>query len=59
MTSTTGTDSTQIPVNFGDPDGRRRGGLGQWYDPCSIWSCRFSADGNEIVAGGVGGIFGM
>lgn len=25
----------------------------------AIWSCKFSADGNEVFAGGSGSIYGM
>jgi WD repeat-containing protein 23 len=30
----------------------------QWHDRYGIWSCRFSADGKEIVAGGSGKLMG-
>ncbi|RXW19331.1 hypothetical protein EST38_g6521 [Candolleomyces aberdarensis] len=40
--------SEQIPIHFGDR---------AFFDHFGIWSCRFSADGNEIVAGGDGKIF--
>jgi hypothetical protein len=60
MTSTTSPDSTQIPISFQDPDRPSRNfGWGFGGDGCGIWSCRFSADGQEIVAGGDGKIFGM
>jgi DDB1- and CUL4-associated factor 11 len=50
MTSTSPEDSSeQIPIPFGDQ--RRDARFG-------IWSCRFSADGNEVVAGGDGKLFG-
>jgi len=45
-------DTSQIPIPFADP-GRLH------YEGFGIWSCRFSADGNEVVAGGSGKIFGM
>ncbi|KAH6916627.1 WD-repeat-containing protein [Coprinopsis sp. MPI-PUGE-AT-0042] len=49
MTSTSPEDSSeQIPIPFGDA--RRDSRFG-------IWSCRFSADGNEVVAGGDGKLF--
>ncbi|KAF9556421.1 WD40 repeat-like protein [Agrocybe pediades] len=46
----------QIPIPFADPHSRASPffGLG---DSFGIWSCRFSADGNEVVAGGSGKIF--
>ncbi|TFK99703.1 WD40-repeat-containing domain protein [Pterulicium gracile] len=50
MTSVLDNSKNQTPIRFGgsrhDP---YMGGMG-------IWSCRFSADGNEIVAGGSGQI---
>jgi len=58
MTSTTNPDSTQIPISFQDPHRSSRSiGWGFGGDGCGIWSCRFSADGQEIVAGGDGKIF--
>lgn len=30
----------------------------EWHDRYGIWSCRFSADGKEIVAGGSGKLMG-
>jgi len=46
----------QIPLRFSDSTQNRR--IWGWYDDnFGIWSCRFSADGNEIVAGGSGKIF--
>lgn len=52
MTSVLDNSKNQTPIRFGgsrhDP---YMGGMG-------IWSCRFSADGNEIVAGGSGQIMG-
>ncbi|EAU92285.2 WD-repeat-containing protein [Coprinopsis cinerea okayama7 len=52
MTSTSPEgSSTQIPINFSD--NRHTA----YYSRFGIWSCRFSADGNEVVAGGDGKIF--
>ncbi len=45
----------QIPIHFADPSPRSRF---VDYDYTGIWSCRFSADGNEIIAGGNKKIFG-
>lgn len=56
MTSTAPDSNTnQIPISFADPFTRVSPfGYGEGF---SIWSCRFSADGNEVVAGGSGKIF--
>ncbi|KAJ6601263.1 WD40 repeat-like protein [Mycena vulgaris] len=62
MTSTTDPAPTQIPIPFADPPGssRSRNNLG-WggFDSGGyrIYSCRFSADGNEVIAGGNGQLF--
>ncbi|KAK7058553.1 hypothetical protein VNI00_002189 [Paramarasmius palmivorus] len=55
MCSTTEDNPAQIPIPFGD----RRQSHDDWYGRSSvaIYSCRFSADGNEIIAGGRGQIF--
>ncbi|KAH9486363.1 LEC14B-like protein [Psilocybe cubensis] len=46
-------NNSQIPIPFADhPSGR-----GHYHSSFGIWSCRFSADGNEIVAGGDGKLF--
>jgi len=42
----------QTPIPFADARG------GYYRDHFGIWSCRFSADGNEVIAGGDGHIFG-
>ncbi|EJC98714.1 WD40 repeat-like protein [Fomitiporia mediterranea MF3/22] len=55
MVKTLEYDSTQVAINFADA-GRRSYGWGYGDDTC-IWSCRFSADGNEVIAGGGGKIF--
>jgi len=47
----------QIPISFADPHTRVTPFFG-YGDSFGIWSCRFSADGNEVVAGGSGKIFG-
>jgi len=54
MTNIHDPSPVQIPISFDDPVGG-----GQSNDVYTrIWSCRFSADGNEIVAGGSGKLFG-
>lgn len=54
MTSTSPDGSSeQIPIPFGDSP---RSNQMRYHDP-GIWSCRFSADGNEVVAGGSQEIF--
>jgi WD repeat-containing protein 23 len=53
MTSVLDASTEQIPIRFAEPYNRR----GYAYeDRFGIWSCRFSADGNEIIAGGSGEI---
>jgi len=57
MTSTAPEASNaQIPISFADPPSRSRH-LFNYTEGLGIWSCRFSADGNEVVAGGSGKIF--
>ena len=46
MVKTLEYDSYQTPINFADA-GRRSLSWG-WGDETVIWSCRFSADGNEV-----------
>ena len=60
MTSTLDASSTTETINFADRVSRRRGGLNYDYDEnhFSIWSCKFSADGNEVIAGGTEMVFG-
>lgn len=55
MTSIQESNPTQVPIYFGE---RRQRDHWGYADNYSIWSCRFSADGNEIVAGGSGKLFG-
>lgn len=59
MTSTLDSSVTQTPISFQDPNQRQRARAHWGWDEDSfgIWSCRFSADGNEVVAGGSGQIF--
>ncbi|KAF8203916.1 WD40-repeat-containing domain protein [Pholiota molesta] len=57
MTSTAPDGNTaQIPIPFADPVSRPSPFFG-YGESFGIWSCRFSADGNEVVAGGSGKIF--
>jgi WD repeat-containing protein 23 len=57
MTSTVDSSPVQIPIPFADPPSRVQSvwGFGESF---GIYSCRFSADGNEVIAGGSGKIFG-
>jgi WD repeat-containing protein 23 len=60
MTSCSTLDSNpaQIPIRFADPPRRHSRMIwGSDEESFGIWSCRFSADGNEVVAGGSGKIF--
>ncbi|KAF8265761.1 WD40-repeat-containing domain protein [Lactarius quietus] len=57
MATTLDSSTTQIPLSFADPAPTRRRGLQSMGDDFGIWSCKFSADGNEVVAGGDGKIF--
>lgn len=50
MVKTLDSDPNQTPLNFADPTRRRRG-QSLWDhddDDTSVWSARFSADGNEV-----------
>ncbi|CAA7264768.1 unnamed protein product [Cyclocybe aegerita] len=49
-------NATQIPIPFADPLPRISPRF-DYSEGFGIWSCRFSADGNEVVAGGSGKIF--
>ncbi|KAF8591926.1 WD40 repeat-like protein [Ramaria rubella] len=53
MTKTFEPSSPQIPLRFGSQN-RRRNGWDSDSDYFGIYSCRFSADGNEVIAGGNG-----
>jgi len=60
ITSTTDPSPAQIPIPFTDPPGTRNRNTSLWgFDSGGyrIYSCRFSADGKEIIAGGNGQIF--
>lgn len=56
MATTLDSSSTQIPIPFADPVPTRSRRYSNFSD-FGIWSCKFSADGNEVVAGGDGKIF--
>lgn len=60
MTNTLDSSTVQTPIRFADQGRHRSRSLWGVYDDDSfgIWSCRFSADGNEVIAGGSGNIFG-
>jgi WD repeat-containing protein 23 len=55
MTNTLDSSPEQIPLSFADP----RGTAAMFGERDGIWSCRFSADGNEVVAGGNTKIYGV
>ncbi|KAJ3010959.1 hypothetical protein NUW54_g2323 [Trametes sanguinea] len=60
MTSTLDSSTEQIPISFRDPAPQRgRRGLYSFddEDQFGIWSCKFSADGKEVIAGGSSMIF--
>ncbi|KAI0778307.1 WD40 repeat-like protein [Trametes elegans] len=60
MTSTLDSSTEQTPISFRDPAPQRgRRGYNMWEeeDQFGIWSCKFSADGNEVIAGGSSMIF--
>jgi WD repeat-containing protein 23 len=46
--------TTQIPIPFADSPMPNRVDDHDY----GIWSCRFSADGNEVIAGGDGNLYG-
>jgi len=60
MTSTREDLPQQIPIPFCDPAQNRSRYTYDGYSDESfgIYSCRFSADGNEVIAGGNGKLFG-
>ncbi|PBL00697.1 WD40 repeat-like protein [Armillaria gallica] len=51
MTSTVDNNPSQVPIPFGNTRNRRRD-LWNYDDEFNIYACRFSADGNEVIAGG-------
>lgn len=57
MATTLDSSTTQIPIPFADPMPSRHRRLSA-FSEFGIWSCKFSADGHEVVAGGDGKIFG-
>ncbi|KAA1467844.1 WD40 repeat-like protein [Dentipellis sp. KUC8613] len=58
MSTTLDSSTVQKPLRFTDPvPANRRTHIGSWDDHFGIWSCRFSADGNEVIAGGSRQIF--
>lgn len=61
MTSTLDASTEQVPISFKDPAPARRRGWNDYdeEDHFGIWSCKFSADGKEVIAGGSSMIFGM
>ena len=56
MASTLDSNPTQIPINFADAP--RSNGSYNYEDHYGVWSCKFSADGNEVIAGGTEMVFG-
>ncbi|KAI0003806.1 WD40-repeat-containing domain protein [Russula compacta] len=56
MATTLDSSTIQIPIPFADPIPTRRRRF-TTSSEFGIWSCKFSADGNEVVAGGDGKIF--
>lgn len=60
MASTTDSDTSHHVIDFTDAGTRRVRGrrFGGSEDDFGLWSCRFSADDKEIVAGGDSNIFG-
>ncbi|KAF8846158.1 WD40 repeat-like protein [Paxillus ammoniavirescens] len=59
MTNTLDPSTVQTPIRFSDQGRRQSRSLwGSYHEESfGIWSCRFSADGNEVIAGGSGQIF--
>ncbi|KAK0465467.1 WD40-repeat-containing domain protein [Desarmillaria tabescens] len=51
MTSTIDDTPTQVPIPFGSTRTRRRDSW-NYDEEFNIYACRFSADGNEVIAGG-------
>lgn len=56
MASTLDSNPNQVAINFADP--ARRDGRYSYDDNYGVWSCKFSADGNEVIGGGTNMIFG-
>ena len=56
MASTLDSSTVQVPINFADPP--RADGRYGYEDHYGVWSCKFSADGNEVIAGGTEMVFG-
>ena len=48
MVKTLEPDETQTAIDFRDQNRRRQGGMSYYDGDNVIWSCRFSADGNEV-----------
>ncbi|KAJ7157164.1 WD40 repeat-like protein [Mycena filopes] len=60
MTNTTDPAPAQIPIPFSDPPAnpnRARSNFWGYDSGYRIYSCRFSADGNEVIAGANGPLF--
>ncbi|KAH9835897.1 WD40-repeat-containing domain protein [Rhodofomes roseus] len=55
MTTTLDPSPVQHPIRFGESTGNQ---VWDYEDDFGIWSCKFSADGNEVIAGGSSMIFG-
>jgi hypothetical protein len=58
MVKTRDPENQQIPLYFGDTRNNNNRYWGSAYSDFSLWSCRFSNDGKEIVAGGGGDLYG-
>ena len=58
MASTVDSSVEQRAIDFADPRFSSRGARYSYGDPFGVWSCKFSADGNEIIAGGTEMVFG-
>ena len=57
MATTLDSSDVQVPINFADPP--HAGGRYGYEDHYGVLSCKFSADGNEVIAGGSEMVFGM
>lgn len=60
LASTLDSSTEQIPIRFSDEPRWRNRSVLDTYDEYEfgVWSCKFSADGNEVIAGGSGHVFG-